>query len=398
MRLLFIWDSDYPWDIRVAKICRSLLEAGVEVHLVCRNKHRRPVEEVYDGINIHRIAFLPKKYGRLNDIFSFPLFFSPVWLARINRVVKCHAIDLIIVRDLPMAPAALIVAGFRNIPAILDMAECYPEMLRLVWKFEPFRAVNFFLRNPFVADFLEKIVTRNIDHVWVMIDESKQRLLSKGVSPENISIVSNTPVSARFNQAQPTFAGALQTNKDKLILVYVGYVNYSRGLDTAIDALSCLLEQKIDVFLLIIGKGTAEVALRKQAEKLGVSSRISFAGWIDNKMIPEYVASADICLVPHHKCSHWDNTIPNKLFDYMAAGKPVVVSDVAPMERIVSHAKCGLIYKSGDARSLAAKIVELCDSGQREALGKNGMKAVQEEYNWDNDATVMLNSIKKVLG
>lgn len=396
MRALFVWDSDYPWDIRVSKICRSLIDSGYEVHLVCRNKLRRPVEELHDGIHIHRIPFLPRMFGLLNDIFGFPLFFSPIWLARINRVASRHAVDLIIVRDLPMAPAALVVGRLRKIPVILDMAECYPELIRLIWKFEPFRFANFFIRNPLLADFIEKIVTTKMDHLWVMIEESKNRLIDKGVSPEKISIVSNTPVQERFEKAQPTFPGALRNNKNKLKILYAGFVNYSRGLDTAIQAIPYLLEKDIDTFLVIIGNGTAEGSLKKQAETLGVSNRVSFEGWVDNQLIPGYVASSDICLVPHHRCSHWDNTIPNKLFDYMAAGKPVIVSDVVPMKRIVYRNQCGLVYRSGDAKSLAEKISELCDRSHREALGKNGMRAVREEYNWNRDSAVMLNSLERV--
>ena len=77
MNILFLWDSDYPWDIRVEKICNTLIENGHEVHLVCRNKSRKSTEEIYQGISIHRIPCLPKYLGKLNDTYTFPIFFSP---------------------------------------------------------------------------------------------------------------------------------------------------------------------------------------------------------------------------------------------------------------------------------------------------------------------------------
>ena len=81
----------------------------------------------------------------------------------------------------------------------------------------------------------------------------------------------------------------------------------------------------------------------------------------------------------------------------MAAGKPVVASDVAPIERVVSKIKCGLIFKSENAENLAKQLSILTDQNLREEMGKNGMKAVEEKYNWNKDSTVMLDSLKRVV-
>src|SRR5688572_22707752 len=104
MRVLKIWDGDYPWDIRVEKFCNALGERGDEVHLVCRNLARKPREEFYKGIHLHRLPSLPRFCGGLNTAFTFPAFFSPVWLAQIHKHCRKHACDVIVVRDLPMAP------------------------------------------------------------------------------------------------------------------------------------------------------------------------------------------------------------------------------------------------------------------------------------------------------
>jgi len=396
MKGLFVWDSDYPWDIRVSKICQTLISNGVEMHLVCRNKFRRPNEEIYGGIYLHRIPSIPVYYGKLNDILGFPLFFSPLWLNRIYTMAKLHSVNFIIVRDLPMALAAVAVGKARKIPVILDMAECYPELIRLIWRFEPIKIANYIVRNPFIADIVEQIVINTIDHIWVMIEESRVRLLRKGVHESKISIVSNTPVYKRFVNATPSFPGTMRKHEGDLVLLYVGFVNFSRGLDTVIESLSILVQKKKNVVLIIIGTGTAEQNLKDKAKALHVENNVEFEGWIDNDTIPEYILSSDICLVPHHKCSHWGHTIPNKLFDYMAAGKPVLVSDVAPMERIVTENDCGLVFRSGSAESLAKNLVGLTDRELRDKLGQNGKRAVYSEYNWDKDSLSMLDSLKRL--
>lgn len=395
MKILFVWDADYPWDIRVEKICNTLIEHGHEVHLVCRNQSRKNKEEIYNGLYIHRISCLPKRLGGLNDIFTFPIFFSPVWLSRINTIRKKYKIDLIIVRDLPMALAAVLIGKIYSVPVILDMAECYPELVRLIWKYEPFKIQNIFIRNPYFVDIVENIVLKNVNHVFVMVEESKQRLINKQVNKERITIVSNTPIIKKFIAAKATYPGKLNYKRDKLILLYVGFVNYSRGLDTIIESIKEYIKFDNNIYLIILGTGSAEDNLKTTVKNNYLNEYVGFEGWVDNKAVPEYIASSDICLVPHHKCSHWDNTIPNKLFDYMAAGKPVLVSNVNPVERIVEHADCGSVYRDYDINDLVSQILKLKESEMRYNLGKNGVEAIKKHYNWDNDSARMLQSIEK---
>lgn len=397
MKILFIWDSDYPWDIRVEKICDTLIETGWQVHLVCRNKMRRPLNETYKGINIHRIPFLPEKYGSLNDMYGFPAFFSPIWLRQINDVAKRNCVDLIIVRDLPMALAAVAVARIRKTPVIFDMAECYPELLRLIWKFEPLKIQNLFIRNPFVADAVELLATKMADHIFVMVEESKDRLIKKGITSQKITIVSNTPVLEKFYSVPATFPGTLANHHGKLILLYVGFLNFSRGLGSIMESLSKYLKCNNNIFLALLGTGSAQRELSRISSRLCLGKHVGFEGWVDNRLVPQYIASSDICLVPHHKCSHWDNTIPNKLFDYMASGKPVLVSNVKPMERIVNETNSGFVYKDKDPESFILNLEKLKNSDVRTNLGSNGIKAVQGLYNWKNDSSAMMRIIKQIV-
>lgn len=388
MNILFCWDGEYPWDIRVEKVCNSLIQAGHTIHLVCRNQYGLPREELYKSINVHRIASLPKLFGRLNGAFTFPAFFSPVWLWRMRQVARREKCALIIVRDLPMSPAALWVGRSCGIPVILDMAECYPEMLRCAWEFEGFRLSNLFVRNPRLADAIEQFVLRRIDHVFVMVEESQARLLAMGIPAESISIVSNTPDQQRYPQAEVR-------GDDELRLFYVGLLNPSRGVDTMLDAASHLKAARFNVKMEIVGSGKHAQHLRRRADAMHLQQQVHFAGWVENTRVPDMIAVADVGIVPHYACSHWNNTIPNKLFDYMAAAKPVIVSDASPTARIVRETGCGLVYPSRDARALAAVIEQLRDPGLRRTLGQMGRSAIQQRYNWQNDAATLVGVVNR---
>lgn len=397
VRVLFVWDSDYPWDVRVEKICDTLVQNSCEVHLVCRNEKRRPSEDCYQGAAIHRIGLPRWVPGWMNSLATFPAFVNPLWFYKIYSLVRRYKIQLIVVRDLPMALAAVWAGRIYGVPVILDMAECYPELIRAVWKFEPPRLVNYIVRNPSFADWVERLTFRMVAHTLVVVEEARDRLIGMGVNRAAITIVGNTPRHDRFLNAAASFPGSLKEHRGKFVLVYVGFVNHSRGLDTIVKALKKLVSHTPNVHLVVVGSGNAVKDLQALVRELQLEAHVSFEGWIDNSLVPSYIASADVCVIPHRKCSHWDNTIPNKLFDYMAAKKPVLGSDVIPMRRILTDTQCGLVYRDDDATDCCQQLVKLLDPTLREKLGAQGVQAVVEKYNWGEDAQKFLLGVKAAL-
>jgi glycosyltransferase involved in cell wall biosynthesis len=104
--------------------------------------------------------------------------------------------------------------------------------------------------------------------------------------------------------------------------------------------------------------------------------------WQPFELVPSLIRLSDVCIIPHRKNPHTDTTLPHKLFQYMAMGKPVVVSDCASLRRVVEEAGCGRVFRSGDTDSLAEAIVSLRDDGERRRVGEAGKKAVMDGLNW----------------
>jgi glycosyltransferase involved in cell wall biosynthesis len=290
---------------------------------------------------------------------------------------------------LPLCPAAIAVGKKFGKPVILDMAECYSEMLRATWQFENFRLQNIFARNPYLADLIERWSIRRVTQIWAMVEESRDRLMRLGVPPRNVRIVGNTPTPSRFNPAQK----AAGRSDGLLQLVYVGLLNPSRGLDVTLRAVAYANQGGAKVHLTLIGTGKSAANLRDLVRHLDIEAAVTFKGWMDNKEIPKEIAAADCGIVPHRECSHWHHTIPNKLFDYMAASRPVIVSSARPAARIVREAECGLVYKNDDPADLARQILTLGSPELRHRLGKNGLNAVQTKYRWEKDAAVLLEGL-----
>ena len=122
------------------------------------------------------------------------------------------------------------------------------------------------------------------------------------------------------------------------------------------------------------------------AKDLGVSDKIELVEWIPLEQIPNCIVECDIGIVPHKKHLHTDATIPHKLFQYMLASKPVIVSDCKPLERIVRETKSGLVFSSGNSLNLAETIMKLVENPDlRSELGSNGRKASANRLSWENE-------------
>ena len=168
MIICHVWDADYPWDVRVQKICDSLIKKH-EVHLVCRNSLRRLRYECVNNLHIHRLPCLPKQYGSLNRLIGFPAFFNPLWIYNIWRTVRRTKADVILVRDLPLALTAVAVGRLAGIPVVLDMAENYPAMIRDLWGRAGFSIVDFWVRNPKLVSLVERVSLKLCDHIVVVV-------------------------------------------------------------------------------------------------------------------------------------------------------------------------------------------------------------------------------------
>ena len=387
-----IWDADYPWDVRVEKVCRSLRRNN-EVHLVCRNTKGLPTHEESDGIHIHRLPCLGLNLRRLNHALGFPAWFNPLWITAVWRVVRRHRAEVILVRDLPLALTALLVGWWERVPVVMDMAENYPAMIEDLWSKE-FRIKNLFLRNPFLVRLVEKICVRYVDHILVVVEESRRRLLDMGVPAEKISLVMNTPTLERLAVERKGSARA-GNGKEDLHLIYLGLLEWPRGVETVIRAVHRVRNGLPGLKLSVIGSGRDEESFKALVAELGLTEEVQFLGWLEYGAAIEHVSAADVGLVPHHATRSWNSTIPNKLFDYMSLGKPVIVSNAKPAERIVTEENCGLVFEDRNADALADAILQLSDRRFRQALGARGQTAVVGKYNWGVDEERLFHAIEK---
>jgi glycosyltransferase involved in cell wall biosynthesis len=326
---------------------------------------------------------------------TFPLFFNPLWVIAIIRFLRKCRPDVLVVRDLPLAFLAGFLGRVFRSAVILDMAENYPAALTAYRKaiYTPF-----LIRNAWLPKQYEKLSLLLSDHVIVVTKEQAQRLHALGVKEGKISIVGNTPEAHPFGSSANAENGSMiQDPTKRLDVLFVGKLDAHRGVELVVRAMPDLLRQFPKLTLTIVGDGRQRAHLQKVALSLGLGSSVRLPGWIEFGKIWSYIESSAICLIPHLRSEHTDTTLPNKLFDYMSMGKPVIASNCAPLERVIRETDCGLTFRSGDVSDLQRALRTLLSSPEMQLTkGQNGKKAVRENYNWNIDRKSLADTIRRV--
>jgi len=127
--VLYVYQGDWPRNAtRVRKQTRALAEAGHTVRLLAGNPNDKPRREVVEWMDVERVSVLGPP--ALSRYLAFPIFANPFWVWEIWRTARRFHADCLIVRDLPLAPAALAVASLLGVPVHYEMADVYPVAMR----------------------------------------------------------------------------------------------------------------------------------------------------------------------------------------------------------------------------------------------------------------------------
>lgn len=392
MNILYLWYKDYPWDVRAEKICRSLVRGGHRVHLAARNLKRLPLRESVDGFHVHRLA--PREGCFHNDTLSFPFFLNPLWTRLVERVITEEKIDLVMVRDLPLAVAGIRAARRHRIPAVFDMAEDYVAFLWDIWRYKKVLGKNLLVRNPLLARLVERYSLKRFDGVLVVTEETREVVRAAGGELSRVTIVGNTPPRALVSR--PVGSAAEGVLRDRWAAIYTGGVTNRRGIDTVIDAIPAIVRDIPEFLFVILGTGYAIPRLQEMVSRRKLDSHVLWLGWVDHGRLFDYLSSCQAGVIPHYSTPHVNTTLPNKLFDYMARSLPVVASDAVPMRRIVEECRCGLNFRSRDSEDLSRVMVRI--HRDPDDFGRNGREAVERKYHWEEDEKRLLDAVDRAAG
>ncbi len=383
-RVLMVLDHPFPPDIRVENEAAALIEGGYEVSVLAIGPDRRPRTEVYRGIRIVRNRISAQRRNKMRGLEGSLPFLSRHVARHARKVYQESPFDALHVHDLYLFGGGLRAGRELGVPVVGDLHENWVEALKgYAWST---RLPGRLFVNIDRWRRLERLWTRSVDRLIVVVDEARERNRDNGVDPGRMVVVSNTLNIAEFDSHKVEEA-LVRSLQSALHLVYVGGFDLHRGIDTVLEAMPAILEAVPNATLTLVGDGRIADALRDISRRLGIEQSIRFEGWQPHGRLKSYMMAADVCLVPHRRTPHTDATIPHKLFQYMYCAKPVVVSDCLPLQRIVEETESGLVFENDDPASLARSVIELAGRPElRSAMGDRGHAAVLERFNWKVEA------------
>ncbi len=320
-------------------------------------------EQVVDGVRILRAYIYPALHRsyvwRVASFLSF--MFSSVWTA-----LQVRDVDLVMGTTPPIfqAVSAWFVAWTRRKPFLLEVRDLWPE----------FGVSMGVLKNPVLialGRWLERFLYARATHILVNSPAYKDYMIGKGVPEKKITFIPYGTDVDMFNpQVDGSSIRAELGLQDKFVVLYAGALGQANDIDTILRAAQ-RLNSKDKIHFVLFGDGKERTRLQSEAERMKLSNVI-FAGVRAKKDMPRVVASADVCLAILQDIPMFRTTYPNKVFDYMAAGRATVLVIDGVSRQLIESSGGGVYVQPGDDTMLAKTILELSKNlGRVRQMGQN---------------------------
>lgn len=347
--------NDLVTDQRVNRICNSLHNAGYDVKLIGRKlKKSQDVNRNYQT-------------KRLKLIFTRGFLFYAFYNVRLFFYMLFQKADIYLSNDLDTLPANYLLSRLKRKTLVFDSHEYFPEVPELI---DRKRVQNFWLK-------IEEAIIPKLKHCYTVSPSIAELYKEKyGV---DFDVVRNLPVKQTFDSFEKF---------DQKTIIYQGALNVSRGIELLIDAMKYMPDYK----LIIAGEGDITRSLKQKVQDSNLDKQIEFLGRIPLEELREITRKAHIGLsLEEDRGLNYRFALPNKLFDYIQAQIPVIVSDLPEMKKIVQDYKVGKVLDERNAEKLAGLIQSCVNEYETTDKFKSQLKLAAEELCWEKEEGKLLN-------
>ena len=363
-RIVVSVTSDLVSDNRVHKVCTSLKKMGFDVLLIGRKRRKSLLLE-------------PREYPtrRLKLLFETgPLFYAE-FNFRLFLILLFSKLDVLLANDLDTLSANFRISKLKKRPLIYDSHEYFTESPELIHRPKVQR---------FWLNIEEKIVPQ-LKYAYTVCDSIANIYSEKYGIP--FRVVRNMPNAIQQKDT-------IQIKSSEKIILYQGAVNTGRGLKQAISAMHFIEEAK----LVIAGDGYLKSELEKFTRENNLEPKVEFKGLLPMEELAKLTPQADLGLsIEEDLGLNYRFALPNKLFDYIQAQVPVLVTNLPEMAAVVNQYKIGEITNSLNPEKLAIKIKEILFNESKNAEWKKNLKTAAKELTWENEEKVLQEIYSKFL-
>jgi colanic acid biosynthesis glycosyl transferase WcaI len=391
MRILLLI-IQYPPDSNptgrlMAQVADGLRAYGHVVDVITAFPH-------YDQFRIwpaYRRQLAARERGAMGDVLRLWVYASGVKQRMVHRLASYLSFNALATvagllarqrYDVILAPngsfftgiAAAVIGGVRGSPFVYNVQDLYPEVPVQAGQLTSRRAIDGLAR-------LERLMYRRAARISVIAPAFHANLLAKGVPSAKVTLIPNF-VDTAFIRPLPRQNSFSQANRlDAYFVVnYAGNLGYVYDLDTVLDA-ATRLSKHPNILFQIVGEGVHKPDLEQRASELGLTN-VRFQPFQPLEQLPLMRAATDVQLSPH-RTGTTGYSLPSKIYEIMASGRPIIVSADAgsDVSTLVEHSQCGLCIPPGDSAALAEAILSLyANPGLRQTMGEAGRHYAEQHF------------------
>jgi glycosyltransferase involved in cell wall biosynthesis len=362
-RIIVSVTTDLVTDQRVFKVCNSLHAHGYSILLVGRKKKDSMPMDVRP-YKTHRFKLWFVKgvlfYAQYNIYLFFYLLF--------------HKADILLANDLDTLLPNYLVSKIKGIPVAYDNHEYFtgvPELIKRPRIQKIWKSIENWIFPKLTYIYTDNFAKRNL-----FVNEFKQP----------VEVVMNVPILQKTERdATYTLDGV----ENKFILIYQGTgINVARGTEELTLAMQFLDERFL---LLFVGSGDVIDVLKGLVKEHGLENRVRFIPKVPHHILKQYTMQAHLGLTVDKPISeNYIYSFPNKVFDYVHAGVPVLASRLQEVERIMNLYGIGTFVDSYEPKHIAERIQWIYDNPKAYAVWKDNLKHAAQEINWAEQEKVLL--------
>jgi len=356
VRVMICRSNPIAPDPRVEKEAQSLCKGGYSVQIIGWDRSAvLPKQENMGWAVINRLT-IQAGYAR-GMMNLFPLLH---WQIGLLAYLLRHSeeFDILHACDFDTILPALVCKRLRNKRLIYDIFDFYSDHLRATPK-------------------MVKRLIRAVD-IWaigqadglILVDDQRSRQIA-GAHPKSLAVVYNSP-----QDAEPEM-GSAGEEETQIRMAYIGLLQLERGLLDVLEVLSRHPDWKLD----LAGFGGDEAQILARAEGL---RNVSWHGRVPYSKALALSARANVLIglydpnIPNHRFAS-----PNKIFEAMMLGKPIIVARNTNMDRIIAESGAGIVVDYGDVDGLESALIRLDrDPALRARLGRSARQAYERQYSW----------------
>jgi len=388
--LLLVQNLPVPQDRRFWMEAEALKRNGFKVTVISPRKLGQKKSEKIAGIQIYRYLKPPQSNSWLGYIFEYS--YSLFWSFYLSLKVAVTQGFSVIQAANPPDMFFLIAIFYKlfGVKFVFDQHDLVPEMF--LCKFSKSRKHLIYK----LLCFLEGLSLKVCDvHLTTCV--SGQQFVQKRQEIECPSVVvRSAPDLAKLNTNDVNFEIEQKVKKlkrkFKYLCVYLGVMGPQDGVDKLLRSIKFIVHslKRKDIGFILMGEGDDFERLKKMAQKFRIERQVTFTGWADQQAIKAYFNQADLGLMPEPKNDYTDNSLHNKILEYMAFGLPVLAYD---LKELRLNTKGAAVYvQDNDEKKYAQIAVKLLDSPElREEMGNFGKQRMENEnFKWETSVEELL--------